>query len=91
MSSTTTQNGTATPSAKSSRTTPEDVELEPMPNGQPGPSIPLEEDIMQCARIGAIEHVQNLFKSGKFDPKYHDEEGITPLHVGEGCYHCLEI
>ena len=35
---------------------------------------------MQCARIGAIEHIQKMIESGKRDAKYTDEEGITPLH-----------
>ena len=35
---------------------------------------------MQCARIGAIEHIQKMIESKKVDPKYTDEEGITPLH-----------
>jgi ankyrin repeat protein len=47
----------------------------------PNPSLPLVEDIMQCARIGALEHIQKMLQSGKHDAKYKDEEGITPLHV----------
>lgn len=35
---------------------------------------------MQCARIGAIEYIQKLIESKKVDPKYADDEGITPLH-----------
>jgi palmitoyltransferase ZDHHC13/17 len=66
--------------AASPKVTSEDVELGPVQNGQPVQSIPLEEDIMQCARIGAIEHIQKMIESGKVSAKYQDEEGITPLH-----------
>ena len=45
------------------------------------PAIPLEEDIMQLARLGEIAAIQKLFDSGKFDATYKDEQGITPLHV----------
>jgi len=45
------------------------------------PSIPVEEDIMQLARLGEIGAIQKLFDSGKFDANYKDEQGITPLHV----------
>jgi len=45
------------------------------------PSIPLEEDIMQLARLGEIGAIQKLFDGGKFDASYTDEQGITPLHV----------
>ena len=67
-------------SAASPKTEPEEVELDEVQNGSAEVQIPLEEDIMQCARIGAIEHIQALFASGKFDAKYRDGEGITPLH-----------
>ncbi|KAK4904364.1 palmitoyltransferase akr1, partial [Elasticomyces elasticus] len=48
-------------------------------NGSAEPSLPLEEDIMQCARIGALEYVQAMIQSGKYKPTYADGEGITPL------------
>ena len=35
---------------------------------------------MQCARIGAIEHIQKMLESKKVDARYRDEQGITPLH-----------
>ena len=38
-------------------------------------------DLMQLARLGDIVAIQGLYDEGKFDPKYVDEEGITPLHV----------
>ncbi|OAX83261.1 hypothetical protein ACJ72_02382 [Emergomyces africanus] len=44
------------------------------------PALPLEEDIMQLSRLGEIAAIQKLFESGKFDARYADEEGITPLH-----------
>jgi palmitoyltransferase ZDHHC13/17 len=57
-----------------------DVELSTVLNDAPVESLPLEEDVMQCARIGALEHIQKMMESKKVDPKYTDEEGITPLH-----------
>jgi hypothetical protein len=45
------------------------------------PSVPVEEDIMQLARLGEIGAIQKLFDSGKFDATFKDEQGITPLHV----------
>jgi palmitoyltransferase ZDHHC13/17 len=57
----------------------ENVELKEMPPAQP--SLPIEEDIMQLARLGEIAAIQKLFDSGKFDATYTDEQGITPLHV----------
>ncbi|KAF2623633.1 hypothetical protein BU25DRAFT_442384 [Macroventuria anomochaeta] len=44
------------------------------------PSLPVEEDIMQLARLGEIGAIQKLFHSGKFDATYTDDQGITPLH-----------
>lgn len=46
------------------------------------PLIPIEEDIMQLARLGEIGAIQKLFDRGFCDAKYADEQGITPLHVG---------
>ena len=43
--------------------------------------LPLHEDIMQLARLGEIGPIQTLFEEGKYNSKYADEEGITPLHV----------
>lgn len=44
-------------------------------------SKPLEDDIMQLARLGEIGSIQKLFQSGKCDATYKDEQGVTPLHV----------
>lgn len=44
---------------------------------------PLHEDIMQLARLGEIGPIQTLFETGKFNAKYKDQEGITPLHVSQ--------
>ena len=57
----------------------EHVELNEMPPSKP--SLPVEEDIMQLARLGEIGAIQKLFDSGKFDANSADEQGITPLHV----------
>ncbi|KAJ9660771.1 palmitoyltransferase akr1 [Neophaeococcomyces mojaviensis] len=64
----------------SPKVTPEEVELSNVQNGSTAPPVPLEEDIMQCARIGALEHIQNMVQSGKYKANYQDDEGITPLH-----------
>lgn len=53
------------------------------------PSIPLEEDIMQLARLGEIAAIQKLFDGGQFDATYKDEQGITPLHVQYPPTYCL--
>jgi palmitoyltransferase ZDHHC13/17 len=67
------------------RATLEDVELSNVQNGSAiPPTVPLEGDIMQCARLGEIELLQKMFESGKFNAQYKDEEGITPLHVSFG-------
>jgi palmitoyltransferase ZDHHC13/17 len=63
-------------------TASEDIELAPLQNGHAEVSLPLEEDIMQCARIGALKHIQDMYSSGRYDASYKDGEGITPLHVG---------
>jgi ankyrin repeat protein len=59
----------------------EDVELEHVQNGEAKAPLHLEEDIMQCARLGESGLIKKLFDAGKYDAKYKDEEGITPLHV----------
>ncbi|KAI9803284.1 MAG: hypothetical protein M1825_002075 [Sarcosagium campestre] len=56
----------------------QDVELKSIQGDER--SVPLEEDIMQLARLGEIGPIKNLFDSGKFDIQYKDDEGITPLH-----------
>jgi ankyrin repeat protein len=57
----------------------QNVELDDMGNKKP--SLPIEDDIMQLARLGEIAAIQKLFDSGKYDATYADEQGITPLHV----------
>jgi palmitoyltransferase ZDHHC13/17 len=58
------------------------VELNSLRNGELSkPTLPIEEDIMQLARLGEVGAMQKLFDSKKFTSKYQDEEGITPLHV----------
>ena len=52
--------------------------------------LPLHEDIMQLARLGEIGPIKALFDEGKYDPKYKDEEDITPLHVGGGIVIIIE-
>ncbi|KAI4941028.1 hypothetical protein J4E91_011021 [Alternaria rosae] len=62
----------------SNAASPGDHELEVMADSKP--SLPVEDDIMQLARLGEIGAIQKLFDSGKFDATYKDEQGITPLH-----------
>lgn len=66
-------------SASTSPDTMGEHELDDMADKKP--SLPVEEDIMQLARLGEIGAIQKLFDSGKFDATYKDEQGITPLHV----------
>ena len=72
----------ATPPEANGQTTPGDHELDEMADKKS--SLPVEEDIMQLARLGEIGAIQKLFDSGKFDATYKDEQGITPLHVRHG-------
>lgn len=58
----------------------QNVELEEMAAEQK-PKLPIEEDIMQLARLGEIKSIQSLLEEGKFDATFTDEQGITPLHV----------
>lgn len=60
-------------------TSPHNVELEDL--GDKKNNVPLEEDIMQLARLGELRAIQKLFESGKYDATYKDEQGITALHV----------
>ena len=55
------------------------VELDRM--APPEDKLPLHEDLMQLARLGEIGLIQTLFETGKFNARYKDQEGITPLHV----------
>jgi hypothetical protein len=57
----------------------QNVELEDM--GDNKPSLPIEGDLMQLARLGEIAAIQKLFDAGTFDAPYADEQGITALHV----------
>lgn len=45
------------------------------------PTLSIEEDIMQLARMGELSAIQKLIDGGKFGVDFTDEEGITPLHV----------
>lgn len=57
----------------------------------PGDSQAQEEDIMQIARIGDVPAMEKLFESGEYDATYHDDEGITPLHVSyKRCDDCWD-
>ena len=69
-------------SAAPPKTTGENtVELDKMV--PPEDKLPLHEDIMQLARLGEIGPIQTLLETGKFNARYKDQEGITPLHVSQ--------
>ena len=55
------------------------VELTEMMTGKA--KLPIEEDLMQLARLGEIKAIQNLFDTGKSSASSTDDQGITPLHV----------
>ncbi|KAI6898387.1 palmitoyltransferase akr1, partial [Hortaea werneckii] len=44
------------------------------------PRLPVEQDLMQLARLGELRSVQRLFDSGRYTAKSTDEQGITALH-----------
>lgn len=72
------------PSGKASVAPPklspgQNVELNDLPRLEQ--KLPLENDVMQLARIGEIGPIQKLFEDGRFDATFRDGEGITPLHV----------
>lgn len=89
-----TPNGKASAAPPKVSTRKADVELNNLKNGGGEGSsnagnnkdnkapLPIEEDIMQLARLGETVAIRKLFDCGKFDVKYRDEEDITPLHVG---------
>ncbi|KAE9976855.1 hypothetical protein EG328_002383 [Venturia inaequalis] len=62
---------------KETHSKPNDHELQDFDSK---PLLPIEEDIMQLARLGEIGAIQKLFDRGFCDAKYADEQGITPLH-----------
>jgi palmitoyltransferase ZDHHC13/17 len=72
-------NGKASAAAPKLSDNKDNVEMKNMLSS--GPDAPLDEDIMQLARIGNIPAIQKLFEAEKFHPTYCDAEGITPLHV----------
>lgn len=45
------------------------------------PRLPVEQDLMQLARLGELRSIQKLFDSGKYTARSTDEQGITALHV----------
>ena len=73
------------PSAKASAASPKlnpDMEMGSMSVEAQNPAATQEQDdIMQLARLGDIQAMEKLFETGGYDATYHDEEGITPLHV----------
>lgn len=48
------------------------------------PQLPVEQDLMQLARLGELRGIQKLFDSGRYTAKSADEQGITALHVRGG-------
>lgn len=45
------------------------------------PQLPIENDLMQLARLGELRAIQKLFDSGRYTARSTDDQGITPLHV----------
>ena len=45
------------------------------------PRLPVEQDLMQLARLGELRSIQRLFDSGRYTARSTDEQGITALHV----------
>ncbi|KAK1067124.1 palmitoyltransferase akr1 [Friedmanniomyces endolithicus] len=44
------------------------------------PRLPVEQDLMQLARLGELRSIQRLFDSGTYNAKSTDEQGISALH-----------
>lgn len=83
-------------SAAPPQSTTDGVELKNITAGIGGgeaarPALPIESDIMQLARLGEIGAMQKLFDTKKFNAKYKDEEGITPLHVTISCLQYIRL
>jgi hypothetical protein len=55
------------------------------------PQIPVEQDLMQLARLGELRGIQKLFDSGRYNAKATDEQGITALHVCLGVSFGIDI
>lgn len=55
------------------------VELSDL-DSSPPPPLPIEQDLMQLARLGELRSIQRLFDTGKFTARSTDEQGITALH-----------
>ena len=45
------------------------------------PPLPIEQDLMQLARLGELRAIQKLLDSGRYTARSTDEQGITALHV----------
>jgi palmitoyltransferase ZDHHC13/17 len=56
------------------------VELSDLDSSPPRAPHPVEQDLMQLARLGELRPIQRLFDSGKYTAKSTDEQGITALH-----------
>ena len=56
------------------------VELSDLDAPSPPRTLPVEQDLMQLARLGELRSVQKLFDSGKYNARSTDEQGITALH-----------
>ena len=56
------------------------VELSDLDASPPRPPLPIEQDLMQLARLGELRSIQKLFDAGKFTARSTDEQSITALH-----------
>ena len=57
------------------------VELSDLDASPPRPALPVEQDLMQLARLGELRAIQRLFDGGKYTARSADEQSITALHV----------
>ncbi|KAK5163203.1 palmitoyltransferase akr1 [Saxophila tyrrhenica] len=55
------------------------VELSDL-DSSPPPPLPVEQDLMQLARLGELRSIQRLFDTGKYTARSTDDQGITALH-----------
>lgn len=53
--------------------------------------VSLDDDIMQLARLGETAEIKRLYDDGRYDAKYQDDEGITPLHVSQEAWRNIQI
>lgn len=78
----------STASSTSGKDALDKVELSDLDSSPP--RLPVEQDLMQLARLGELRSIQRLFDSGKYNAQTTDEQGITALHVSKSGKKCQE-